>query len=576
MPLANEPSRPGLRHFRTLQLHSPRISFVLALCCIVFVFAVYSRSLDFQFVLDDHRFTTDPRIQESGHVWDYFANYVWSQFTGGPSSFYRPMFVLWMRVCFLLSALSPWGWHLLSIAKHVVVAALLGMLTFKLLRDSTAALVTATLFALHPAQAESVSWVTVPDPLMSAGVLGALLCYVKYREGEVHAGAQAWQKKSRKTLEGKRRQHSTAWLAASVAAYFAALLAKETAIIFPAVIVGLDLLVKPSVDSPKDRGRSATASTNVSAVFRHIAPFLCVTALYLAMRFNALGTTLGAATQHLSWSAVTLSWPATLWFYVRVMLWPVRSYSFADSTLVEAFSLRGVALPVLGLISAAMIIAGVVVWAWRKAQRELSAVETLGVETALVAGTSLLVPPLLLTLNLNALNPGDFLHGRYTYLPLAGLMLLVATLCHMAGKARPFLLCAGAVLAIVFAALTSVQEKQWKDDATVFTIAHELAPQNGPVARKLADTRVQAALELDQEGRCSEAIPVFEKVTTDYPQDWYAWAGLGDCYVQLNDLVKAEESLHRAADLSHNSRVNEQWQELRAHMGLSNSSVPAN
>ena len=59
-----------------------------------------------------------------------------------------------------------------------------------------------------------------------------------------------------------------------------------------------------------------------------------------------------------------------------------------------------------------------------------------------------------------------------------------------------------------------------------------------------------------------------------YPQDWYAWAGLGDCYVQLNDLVKAEESLHRAVDISRDSRVIEQWQELRAHMGLS-SSVPA-
>jgi tetratricopeptide (TPR) repeat protein len=222
-----------------------------------------------------------------------------------------------------------------------------------------------------------------------------------------------------------------------------------------------------------------------------------------------------------------------------------------------------------------MIMAGVVFWVWRKARRELSEEETLSVETALIAGTLLMGLPLLLTLNLNALSPGGFLHGRYTYLPLAGLMLLVATLCHMAGKARPFLLCAGGALAIAFAALTFVQEKQWKDDASVFTIAHEFAPQNEAVAQKLADTHVQAALELGQEGRCSEAIPVLEKVTNDYPQGWYAWAGLGDCYVQLNDLVKAEESLHRAADISRDSRVIEQWQALRAHMELS-SSVPAN
>jgi protein O-mannosyl-transferase len=571
-----EPSRPGSRHFRGIQLHSSRISFVFALCCMVFVFAVYSPSLGFQFVLDDHRFTADPRIQESGHVWDYFANYVWAQFTGGPPSFYRPAFVLWIRISFLLSALSPWGWHLLSIAKHAGVAALLGILIWKLLRDSSVALVTATLFALHPAQTESVSWVTVPDPLMSAGVLGALLCYLRYLEGEGRAGAEKLRRKSRKADERKTPRRSIAWLAASMAAYFAALLAKETAIIFPAVIVGLDLLLNPSLDSPKDGGRrGAVASTSASRAFRHVVPFLCVTGLYLAMRFNALGSSLGTATQHLPWRTVILTWPATLWFYVKVLFWPVRSYSFADPALVESFSFRGVALPMLGLVITAMIMAGAVFWGWRKARLELGEEETRGVGIALVAGTLLMVLPLLLTLNLNALNPGDFLHGRYTYLPLAGLMLLVATLCHMAGKTRHFLLCAGGVLVIAFAALTFVQEKQWKDDATVFTIAHELAPHNGPVARHLADTNVQAALELDQEGRCSEAIPLLEKVTNDYPQDWYAWGGLGDCYVQLNDLVKAEESLHRAADISRDSRVIEQWQELRAHMGLS-VPVPTN
>jgi len=580
MPPANEPSRSGSRDIRGLQLHSPRISLALALGCIAIVFAVYSRSLNFQFVLDDHRFTADPRIQEPGHVWDYFANYVWAQFPGGPPSFYRPVFALWMRISFLLSALSPWGWHLLSILKHIAVAALLGTLTLRLLRDSTAALLAAALFALHPAQTESVSWVTVPDPLMSAGVLAALLCYLRYLEAGVRSAEQSSRRKSRKTHQRKTQErktpwHSIAWLAASVAAYFAALLAKETAIIFPAVIVGLDLCLKPTLDSPKVRGPSAIASTRVSSALRHVVPFLCVTLLYLAMRFSALGSTLGAATQHLSWSTVMLSWPATLWFYVKVLFWPVRSYSFADPTLVQAFSWRAVALPLLGLVSVATILAGALFWAWRKARRELGDEEILGVRSALVAGTLLMVLPLLLTLNLNALNPGDFLHGRYTYLPLAGLMLLLATLFHMAGKARPFLLCAGGALAIAFAALTFVQEKQWKDDATIFSVAHELAPQNGPVARNLADTHVQAALKLDQEGRCSEAVPVFQKVTQDYPQDWYAWAGLGDCYVQLNDLMKAEESLHRAADISRDSRVIEQWQGLRAHMGLP-SSVPAN
>ena len=42
--------------------------------------AVYLPSLNFQFILDDHRFVNDPRVQSPGYVWDYFANYVWAQF----------------------------------------------------------------------------------------------------------------------------------------------------------------------------------------------------------------------------------------------------------------------------------------------------------------------------------------------------------------------------------------------------------------------------------------------------------------------------------------------------------------
>ena len=580
MPRTNEPSRPGSPQFHGLQFNSSRIVFALALGCIFFVVALYSRSLDFQFILDDHRFTADPRIQQSGHIWDYFANYVWAQFTGGPPSFYRPVFLLWMRINFVLSALSSWGWHLLSIAKHILVAALLGMLTWKLLGDSTSALLAATLFALHPAQTESVSWVTVPDPLMSAGILAALLFYLKYLERNVSSPEQSSRKKLRKASQGKissgkTSQRSIMWLAASAAAYFAALLSKETAIIFPAVILGVDLCLGARPNLPKNREQDTRTGINFSELFRHVAPFLCVTVLYLLMRFNALGSALGAATQHLPMRTVILSWPATLWFYLKVLLWPVRSYAFADPTLVEAFSLRSVLLPLLELICAAVLLSAVVFWSWRKSRRELDDQAARNVETALVTGTLLLTLPLLLTLNLNALNPGDFLHGRYTYLPLAGLMLLLVALCHMVGKYRFVLLYAGGALAIVFATLTFAQQKQWKDDAAVFTIAHELAPQNAPVAQHLADTRVQAALKLDDEGRCGEAIPVFEKVTNDYPQDWFAWAGLGDCYVQLNDLVKAEVSLHRAADVSHNPKVIEHWQELRAHMGLS-TSVPAN
>jgi hypothetical protein len=554
-----------------VELLSPRTFFIIAVCLVAAVFAIYGPTLDFQFILDDHRFTSDPRIESSGHVWEYFSNYVWAQFVGGPPSFYRPLFILWLRINFILSEMSPWGWHLLSIVKHLAVAASLGLVVWRLLRDRVAVLIASTLFVLHPAQAESVAWVTVPDPLMSIGVLGSVLLYLRYARGVPRAGVDG--KKSRKAPQISNRAPSAVfWLIVSAVVCLAAMLAKETAIILPVVILVLALLVQRDEHgriNPAKKG--AGSSTRLLRALREMVPFACVTAFYLLLRFNALGVNLASRTQQLPRSTVLLSSPSTLWFYVKVLLWPVHSRAFADPDLSEGFSVKGVLLPGLGVGCAIGMLAWTLFWAWRKARRELAFQEASAIECALLIGTLLLVLPILLALNLNVLNPGDFLHGRYTYLPSAGLMLLLATGWHMAGKARVPLLFAGGLLAFASSVLVVSQEKQWKDDLTVFTVAHQFAPHNAPVAENFAKAQVQSALQLADEGRCSEAMPVFERVTQEYPHDWFAWAGLGGCFVQINDLPKAEEALHKAADLSHETRMMQQWQLLREHMGLPRS-----
>lgn len=560
---------------REVGLPSRRILFVLTLCCAATVVAVYSPSLKFQFVLDDHSFLTHPTIQESGHIWDYFANSTWSQFIGGPSSFYRPMFLLWLRINFILSGLSGWGWHLVSILKHLLAASLLAVLVWKLLRDSTAALVAATLFALHPAQTESVSWVTVPDPLMTAGVLAALLCYLKYSEGALNGGNAIHQpqaKKSRKAVSANPVPGSWKWLAASVASYFLALLVKETAIVFPLVILAMSLA--PGTSAALPHGRSKPREDNLERwphALRQTAPFVVITGIYFLLRLAAIGNMFGAATGHLPLRTVVLSWPAILCFYLKVLLWPSKSYAFANPILVERFSAREVLFPLAALACVAAMLTAFLLWARRKSAKEMPPQAARGIANALIIGTALLILPVLPALNLNGLNPGDFLHGRYTYLSLAGLMILLTTAWRVSNRPRLVLLIPAFVLVVIFATLILAQEKQWKDDATVFETAHRLAPKNIPVARHLADTHVRAALELSEEGHCTDALPVFAQVIHDFPDDWFAWAGQGDCYFQLNDLPKAEESLHRSSDLAHNPQVTEHWEELRAHMGLPSS-----
>lgn len=556
-------------------LSRPGFFFPVALCLVAAVFAVYAPTLDFQFIVDDHFFTSDPRVQSSGHVWEYFADYVWAEYDGGLATFYRPLFILWMRLNFILSGLSPWGWHLLSITKHVAVAVLLGLLAWKLLHDRFAALIAATLFALHPAQVESVAWVTVPDPLMSAGVLCTVLLYFRYARG--FPESQVKEGKSRKGARPKKApQSSVLWLMASAAVCLATLFAKETAILLPVVIFALALFRPRGEPAPMGpaKNKGADFGHRLAQALHQIIPFACVTVLYLLMRFHALGGKLSSQTQHLPWNTVLLSWPATLWFYVKVLLWPIRSHAFADPVLVEGFSVRGLLLPGLGVVCAAVVLTGTLFWAWRKAGRDLPPEETVGVQYALLLGALLLVLPLLLALDLNALSPGNFLHGRYTYLPLAGLMLLVTAAWRLTRNYRVPVLCAVGLLGVVFAALTVSQEQQWSNDLTVLTVAHRIAPHNAPVAQAFADARVHMAEQLDDDGRYGEALPVLEQVTVEYPQDWYAWAALADCFYHLDNLTEAEKSLHRAAELSHKPEVIQQWQALRVEMGLPSSVLP--
>jgi protein O-mannosyl-transferase len=556
---------------------APKLSLQIALITAVIlaatVFAVYSPALNFQFILDDHHFVNDPRLQESGHLFEYFTSYVWAQVTGGPLSFYRPVFALWLRLSFILAGASSWGWHLLSIAKHVMVTALLGLLAWKLLHDRIAALIAAALFALHPAQTESVAWVTVPDPLMSAAVLGTVLLYLSYGERvSTNARSPKSHKKPRKPRGKSSETHATLWLVGSAAACLAALMAKETAIVLFPILFAVAFLTP--FETQASPAKLQSAGSRLTSAFLSTLPFLGVTVFYLLLRLIALGGRISPPTQYLPWRTVLLSAPATLWFYIKVMLWPVHSRAFADSDLSDTFSMNTVLLPALGVLAAAAVLALACLWAWRKAERDLPGHEATGIKRALLLGALILVLPILLALNLNALNPGDFLHGRYTYLPLTGLMLLLVTGWRLMHKGRLAALAAAALLAIAFGVLTVTQEAQWKDDLAVFTVAHQYAPRNAPVAQNLARTHVQVALALDDQGRCDEAVPMFQQAIQQYPQDWFAWAGLGECLFKLNDLPGAEQSLRRASELSRQPRVIEQWQQLRSRMGLPPASLP--
>ncbi len=531
------------------------------------VFALYSPALDFDFIIDDPNYVGDPRVQSSGHVWEYFTNYVWAQTVGGEPSFYRPIFVLWLRINFIFNGMSPWGWHLFSIGKHALVALLLGLLVWKLVRDRVAALTAATLFALHPSHTESVAWITVPDPLLASALLASVLFLLKYLESIPGFGQPLDAKSGKKPRKAHRvEKPSIMWLILSVVCCLAALLTKETAVILPPILFLTLVVLHPTPqDSTQGQQRLASFLSRFVFAFRYTALFFCMLILYFLLRLNAFRGSLGSASQHLPLTTLLVSIPGILWFYVKVVFWPFRSWAFGNTDKIGVFSVQTFFLPATGVCVFVALLVWLLFVSWKRAQR-LERPDRFRIQLALTLGTLLFTFPILLVLNLNRLNPGDFLHGRYVYLSLIGFMLLLAAVWRLFPACQRFVIPLAGLLAVAFAALTISQEEMWKDNLTVYTVGNQIAPHNRIVGRNLARARIQVALKLGDSGRCSEGLPVFEEGTRQFPDDWIPWAALGDCYYQLNDLPKAEAYLHRAADLAHLPRVTEQWEHVRSEM----------
>ena len=140
-----------------------------------------------------------------------------------------------------------------------------------------AALIAGALFALHPAQAESVAWIAVPDPLMTSAVLVCLL-FIWYtwtvRMLLLRDSLEKPKKKSQREAQARSAAATVWWLIASAACCLAALFTKETAIVLPFVIFVVAFsLPRASFGKKSRRKPRGGARTRLVFAFRESWPY---------------------------------------------------------------------------------------------------------------------------------------------------------------------------------------------------------------------------------------------------------------------------------------------------------------
>ncbi len=476
-------------------------------------FIAYAAALGLGFVGDDRaQVLENASIRSWRFLPLYFSTHVWGYtYPHLLSNYYRPVFLVWLRLNDALFGLSTRGWHLTSVLAHVAVTALVYCLARRLGLAAWGAAVAALVFGLHPAHVEAVAYVSAAPELISAFfLLAAFLAWLRAREPGPHPYA----------------------LGGGIAAFGVALLAKESAMALPIFVA----LYAGIYAGPE--GARVTARKRLRAALAAAAPFLAVTLAYVPLRVHALkGFAHVVAPLPLRTELLTL--PSILFAYLVKLAWPHTLSLYYDYSYVSAPTWQEFFRPGCLIILVVMLAEE-----WYERARAVSSREG----KCLTFAFLWMVVAILPVLDLRMLPKGEIVHDRYLYLPSVGFAILAGLAVahwHRATKLirwRRLAVASATTAACLAMGLWTVhQTLYWNDDFSLSFHAHEIAPQS--VA---ATTSLAAAVA--QRGMTGPAMELYRQALALQPDFWRANVNLAYLYYSQGNIPQAANYFARACN----------------------------
>ena len=424
------------------------------------VAAAFSGVVANGFVFDDREIVQNNPALETLSPGDHLGKSFWVR-EGLHYRYYRPLTSWTLALNNSLHGETASGYHLANLLVHFGCAALLFLL-LRRLSGSVLAFAAAALFAVHPVQTEAVVWVVGRADLLAAFFLLATL----------------W-------LHGR----SVLRTVAATATLGAALLSKEIALTFPAMLIAYELALA--------FGREGTLRERLKPSLRRLlftAPlYIAVIGAYLLLRHQVVGGLLVAPDEEL-WKNPLLAAPLlTRWLtavniagrYLLLLVFPRTlsvDYYFNVVPLVRSAVSTAFLLP-----AAALAAVGAV--AWISARRV--PVVLFGLLAAL--GTYLPLSHLLF--------PAPVVMAeRVLYLPMVGLAACLGALLVAIGTrvSPPHRRLAVSLLLVLVVAAPLVlrsrgRTRDWKDDLALFSSAVSAQPRSALAWNNLAGEQLRLA-----------------------------------------------------------------------------------
>jgi protein O-mannosyl-transferase len=355
----------------------PAVAAALIAVCVAIPALRNGFALDDVFVIAENS-----RIHSLVSPWRFLAQAYWPPDRG--TALYRPLTVFGFALQWAMGGGAPLAFHIVSMLLSSAVTALVGYLALALGLGRRAALVAAVLFAVHPVHVEAVANIVGQGELLAGlGVLGALVVYVRAR----HRG--------RLTLIES---------IVVAALYAAGCLAKENAIVLPALLVVAELAL---VQERPLRERLQLVTPTLLGV-------MAVAVVFLTVRSAVLGGMTGTDTHPVFHGATAgaraLTTLGLVPTWLRLFLFPLRlqaDYSPAEYQLAHGLGLSQ-------FLGAAIVIGlGAAAWRWRR-DRPVIPIGILVTAIALLPTSNLLLPT------------GVLVAERTLFLPSVGVVLVIA------------------------------------------------------------------------------------------------------------------------------------------------------